>query len=153
MAKMTNTKSLVAGALLKWIVTAALLIVFILLISLDIIFAEDFVMVIAAVAMLVPSAIAFALYFSWYNKYVPKMTNDGTGRVDVPTSGFRKSANSKTVTAIIFNLIFAIIASIIIALTAFDDIAILVVYLIVSAIVLSAIDFVIFHIGMFKPNN
>lgn len=154
MAKMTNTKSLVAGSLLKWIVTAALLIVFILLVTTNTIVAESGIIAIAAVAMIVPSIIAFALYFSWYSKYVPKKTNDGSGRVDVPTSGFRKGANSKTVTAILFNLIFAIVGAILVAVFfAFSDIALICVYLIVSAIVFSAIDFVIFHVGMFKPNN
>ncbi len=154
MAKMTNTKSLVAGSLLKWIVTAALLIVLILLITANIIVAESGVIVIAAISMLVPSVIAYALYFSWYSKYVPKKTNDGSGRVDVPTSGFKKGADSKTITAIIFNLIFAIVGAILVSVFyVFGDIGIICVYLIVSAIVFSAIDFVVFHIGMFKPNK
>lgn len=155
MAKMTNTKSLVAGALLKWIVTAALLVVFILLFTANVFQTNDAVLVIiAAIVTLVPSAIAFALYYSWYSKYVPKKTNDGSGKVDVPTSGFRKGANSKTVTAIIFNLVFAIIGSVLVSfLFPFSDIALICVCFIVSALVFSAIDFVIFHIGAFKPNN
>lgn len=154
MAKMTNTKSLVAGALLKWIVTVALLIVLILLITANIIVAEGGVILIAAITMLVPSVISFALYYSWYSKYVPKKSNDGNGRVDVPTTGFTKSANSKNVTAIIFNLAFAILGAILVGVFfVFGDVAIINVYLIVSALVFSAIDFVLFHVGMFKPNN
>ncbi len=154
MAKMTNTKSLVAGALLKWIVSAALLIVLILLITGNFVFGDGGVMLVAAISILVPSAIAFALYFSWYNKYVPKFTSDGTGRVEVPTSGFTKSANSKFITATILNLVFAAVCTIVINLFfTFSDTVIISVYLIVSAIVISAIDFVIFHIRAFKPNK
>lgn len=154
MAKMTNTKSLVAGSLLKWIVTAALLIVLILLITANIIVAESGVILIAAISMLVPSVIAYALYFSWYSKYVPKRTDGNSGKLHVETEGLESKANSKSITAIIFNLVFAIIGAILVsAFFVFGDIGIICAYLIVSAIVFSAIDFVIFHVATFKPNN
>ena len=154
MAKMTNTKSLVSGALLKWSVSVALLVILILLITSNVIVADSIIMLVAAVSMLVPTAIGFGLYFSWYNKYVPKKTDDNSSRVEVYTEGLNQTANTKSIVAIILNLVFAIVGAILTSfLNIFGDTALIIVYLIVSAIIFSAIDFVIFHINSFKPNN